>query len=427
MRNIHEYLSDIELTTRVTKDPIIVRKDHCEVAFESINRHTIDENWLIYIPPTMSPCKTSSFDEYLEHPIEALEYYKNEGISHVVCETKHMGSRAVIVVCRDDSVAKRKFKSTDGTIGRIYSRLGKKFFNDPEVEKEILQRLVINLNRSNFWGIHKTDWVCLDCEIMPWSTKAKGLIIKQYATTGATGRESLSAANKSLRSAIARGYETPSGVSKTTSGQNADLVQVLKKFENLEECMLKYETAYKNYCWSTNSVDDLKIAPFHIMATENKVWSEESHIKHLFPIDSFCLDNLFIKTERLYINLNQEEEIGTAIDWWKANTEKLAEGMVIKPWYFSQKNKDKEFVQPAIKCRGREYLRIIYGPDYTTKGHLERLKRRSLKRKRQLALNEFLLGIEGLKKFCFGAPFESWTKYVFACLALETEALDPRL
>jgi hypothetical protein len=35
-------------------------------------------------------------------------------------------------------------------------------------------------------------------------------------------------------------------------------------------------------------------------------------------------------------------------------------------------------VQPGLEVRGREYLRLIYGPDYTEPQHLERLRQRAL-------------------------------------------------
>ena len=84
-------------------------------------------------------------------------------------------------------------------------------------------------------------------------------------------------------------------------------------------------------------------------------------------------------------------------------------------------------MQPAVKCRGREYLRIIYGPEYTAPEHLERLRERGLSAKRALALREFALGIEAMERFVRHEPLRSVHECVFGVLAMESEPVDPRL
>ena len=87
----------------------------------------------------------------------------------------------------------------------------------------------------------------------------------------------------------------------------------------------------------------------------------------------------------------------------------------------------KGLVQPAVKCRGREYLRIIYGPEYAFDENLSRLRSRGLGRKRSLALREFALGIEALDRFVAREPLRRVHECVFGVLALESEPVDPRL
>ena len=84
-------------------------------------------------------------------------------------------------------------------------------------------------------------------------------------------------------------------------------------------------------------------------------------------------------------------------------------------------------VQPVVKVRGREYLRIIYGPDYTEPRHLAELRNRSLLHKRSLALREYALGLEALDRLADGEPLWRIHECVFAVLALESEPVDPRL
>ena len=118
--------------------------------------------------------------------------------------------------------------------------------------------------------------------------------------------------------------------------------------------------------------------------------------------------------------------VGEGVAWWEELTGRGGEGMVVKPLGFiAQRN--RELVQPALKTRGREYLRIIYGPGYTEPANLERLRERGLGRKRSLALREFALGVEAIERFVRGEPLRRVHECCFGVLALESEPVDPRL
>jgi protein phosphatase len=119
-------------------------------------------------------------------------------------------------------------------------------------------------------------------------------------------------------------------------------------------------------------------------------------------------------------------ELEQAAAWWSSLTERGGEGMVVKPLDFIAMG-NRGLVQPAVKCRGREYLRIIYGPDYTSDANLPRLRNRGLAAKRSLALREFALGIEALERFVRREPLRRVHECVFGILALESEPVDPRL
>ena len=106
-----------------------------------MSRFAADPRWLIYLPPTMSPCETSQAAGLLEHPAEAFAYFRNEGVPQVVCEEKHMGSRAVVVVCRDEKAARERFGVTTGESGIVTTRTGRRFFNDPDLERRFLDRV----------------------------------------------------------------------------------------------------------------------------------------------------------------------------------------------------------------------------------------------------------------------------------------------
>ena len=126
------------------------------------------------------------------------------------------------------------------------------------------------------------------------------------------------------------------------------------------------------------------------------------------------------------VDLSDSENQKQGVQWWQELTENGGEGMVVKPLDFVMKGK-RGLVQPAVKVRGPEYLRIIYGPEYTAKEHIERLRQRNLGTKRSIALREFALGIEALERFLRREPLRRVHECVFGVLALESELVDPRL
>lgn len=109
---------------------VTVREENTAAALEVMSRFAADPRWLVYLPPTMSPCEASPLPDFLEHPAEAFGYFKQEGADRVVCEQKHMGSRAVAIVCKDEAAAARKFGVTNET-GIVYTRTGRALLRRP--------------------------------------------------------------------------------------------------------------------------------------------------------------------------------------------------------------------------------------------------------------------------------------------------------
>ena len=163
-------LIDTRLRPKIT-----IREENAIAALEVMSRFASDPKWLIYLPPTMSPTETSKHENLLEHPDEAFAFYRKEGIATVVCEQKHMGSRAVVVLCKDESVSLKRFGVVQAALGTAYTRTGRRFFTDDALEREFLSQLQSAANASGLWEELGTDWVCLDCELMPWSAKAQEL------------------------------------------------------------------------------------------------------------------------------------------------------------------------------------------------------------------------------------------------------------
>jgi protein phosphatase len=392
---------------------IIIREENAIAALEVMSRFALNPKWLIYLPPTMSPPETSKLEKYLEHPQEVFNYYRKNGVTRLICEEKHMGSRAIAVICKTPDVAVKRFGLLKECLGTIYTRTGRRFFEDLELETAFIDILNNALTTANFWEEYNTDWVCLDGELMPWSAKAKELLIKQYAAVGSSATNSLNQAISLLQQAKERNLEVDSLI-----GKYAD------RRSNIE----KYITSYRHYSREINGIDGLIYAPFHILATEAKTYFNKQHTWHLEQISNFCdKDKRYLMvTSNKEVDLSDDLSVEQGIDWWMDLTSRGGEGMVVKPLDYISWNKGR-MIQPAMKCRGPEYLRIIYGPEYDLDNNLERLKDRNVKVKRELAVKEFTLGLESLERFIRRAPLRRTHECVFGVLALESEAVDPRL
>jgi protein phosphatase len=392
---------------------LTIREENAIAALEVMSRFAVNPKWLIYLPPTMSPSETSEQPGLLEHPAEAFAYFRKERVDKVICEQKHMGSRAVVILCRDRDAATRSFGVIENEIGVCYTRTGRRFFNEASVEREFLERIRTAIEAAGLWDELQTDWICLDCELMPWSAKAQELLRQQYAPTGAAARAGI---RQTVATLIVASEHLP------------DAKPLLDRYREREDMTDKYVQAYRRYCWPVHALADLRLAPFHILASEGQVHSDKDHIWHMQMAARLSQADaaLILATPYKVIDLQQPASEAEAVAWREELTALGGEGMVVKPMTFTSRGR-RGLIQPAIKCRGREYLRIIYGPEYTAAEHLERLRGRGLSTKRSLALREFALGLEALQRFVEREPLRRVHECVFGVLALESEPVDPRL
>ena len=391
---------------------ITVREENAAAALEVMSRFALDPRWLVYLPPTISPCETSELPGLLEHPAEAFTYFRNNGVSSVICEEKHMGSRAVVVVGQDAPAIERRFGIAGGGIGACYTRTGRRFFEDRALEAQFLERVRAGISDAGLWAELGTDWVVLDSELMPWSLKAQELLREQYAAVGAAAQTGLTVAESLLRQTAERGIDDAGALARVE--ERLSLAQL-------------YRASYARYCWPVTSLADVRFAPFHLLASEGRLHTDKDHLWHMNVAARLHeADPAFFRnTEHRVVRLDTSDE-SEATRWWEELTGKGGEGMVVKPTAFVSKGK-RGLVQPAMKCRGAEYLRIIYGPEYTLRENLDRLRNRSISAKRSLALREFALGVEGLQRFVEREPLYRVHECAFGVLALESEPVDPRL
>ncbi|MFA9557741.1 polynucleotide kinase-phosphatase [Evansella sp. AB-rgal1] len=405
--NISKFINGYSVVTDDYGE-IKIAKEYAIPSIDAVSHFTVPMEEIMYIPPTMSPTPHPSvLEDYLEHPKEVIEYYRSKGIERMVAEKKHMGSRGILLLFKNKESG-LKFVGRE-TLGVIYTRAGRKFFQD-ELANEILQRLHEGLMNNKYFDRYKTDYVLLDAEIMPWNLKAKELISSQYAHVSENAILDRSFLKKKLEKALPR---------------HKDLETWLAEYDSKLENAIIFKEVFQKYCWDVEDINHIQIAPFHVLAHSNETFFHKPHTWHMEMNREFAnMVDMFVETEFMLIDDARSET--DVIEWWEDITSDGHEGIVIKPETFITKSKGK-LIQPAIKVRGRKYLNIIYGMDYLLPENINRLKKRNVSKKQKLALKEFALGVEGVRRFVNGESIERVHECVLGTLAMESDPIDPRL
>ena len=398
---------------------VSVRADNAAGALEVMSRFAVDPHWLLYLPPTMAPTATAARPDLLEHPDEAFAAYRSDGVRELICQEKHMGSRAVVLVCRDDGIARDRFAGSDGDLGVVHTRTGRSFFPAGPT-RQLLTRIAAAATDAGLWDELGADWLLLDCELMPWSVKADELLRDQYAAVAAAAGAALPAAMAALTAAAGSGLDVADLLARTTARQG-----------NAQQ----FRQAYRRYTGDTDGLEGVRLAPFQLLATGGRMpesggatYSERDQGYHLALADRLvtAAPELLQSTRRLPVDSTDPQSCAAGAAWWADLTAAGGEGMVVKPMA-NLSHTGRTLVQPGIKVRGREYLRIVYGPDYTEPANMARLRDRTVAHKRSMALREYALGLESLDRAAAGEPLWRVHEAVFAVLALESEPVDPRL
>ena len=386
--------------------------ENAAAALEVMSRFAIDPRWLVYLPPTMSPVPTSALPGLLEHPEQAFADYRRDGVEQVVCEEKHMGSRAVALICASARAAADRFGADDGQPGALWTRTGRPFLGagagrgagDPAGRAAQAAGLFAELG---------TSWLLLDAELMPWSAKAGQLLRDQYAAVGAAARGAVPAAVTALEQAAARGLDVgrcwtaPARGRRTRPRSPPRTGGTAGRPTAWPACASR-----RSSCWPRGDGGQSRPHAWHLEVADRLVSADRE---------------LLAPTRRMVADLADPASVSRGDRLVGGADGGGGEGMVVKPAANLTRGAATALVQPGLKVRGREYLRIIYGPDYTEPDNLGRLRARGLGHKRSLALREYALGLEAVDRLARGEPLWRVHECVFAVLALESEPVDPRL
>jgi polynucleotide kinase-phosphatase len=385
-----------------------IREDNAAGALEVMSRFATDPRRLVYLPPTMSPPHVSGIEGILEHPAEAFAAYRREGLDRVMCEEKHMGSRAVVLLTRDPS----RFGAPKGWRGAVHTRTGRPFFDEATTD-EFLTRLDGAAENAGLWTELETSWLLFDAELLPWSLKAGPMIREQYASVAAAATSALPAASRIL---------------ETTASRGVDVADLLRRTKRRAANADAYRDSYRRYSQPVTGLNGVQLAPFQLVASEKASHLGRDHAWHLAVADRLAeADEVLIRrTRHIEVDLTSPESEIAATTWWEEITAAGGEGMVVKPTAGLVRG-TRSLAQPGIKVRGAEYLRIIYGPDYLEPSNLVRLRDRDVGHKRSMALREYALGVEAVERFVADEPLWRVHQAVFGVLAMESEPVDPRL
>ncbi|MBG6180922.1 polynucleotide kinase-phosphatase [Arthrobacter sp. CAN_A1] len=385
-----------------------IREENAAGALEVMSRFATDPRRLVYLPPTMSPPNVSARGNVLEHPAEAFAAYRSEGLTQLICEEKHMGSRAVVLLTRDP----KRFGGPEGWRGAVHTRTGRPFFDEPTTE-EFLSRLDRAVESAGLWATLEASWLLFDAELLPWSFKAEGMIREQYASVAAAATAALPAAVQVLEVAARRGVDVGDLLARTR-----------RRAANAEA----YWEAYRRYSQPVSGLDGVQLAPFQLLASEGASHLGRDHLWHLAVAEKLAVADgrLIRRTRHIAVDLDSPGSEEAATAWWEELTTAGGEGMVVKPAAGLARG-TRSLAQPGIKVRGAEYLRIIYGPDYLEPANLARLRDRDVGHKRSMALREYALGVEAIERFVADEPLWRVHQAVFGVLAMESESVDPRL
>jgi protein phosphatase len=389
---------------------IKIERERAAAAFETISRFSVDPRLLAYIPPTIPPVKASRRPDLLEHPDEAMEQYAAKGVETIILEKKHMGSRCLLLIGKNDEAIRRDF----GILrpGSIQTRSGRPFLQSAEEERIVIERLRRAMERSGLWNELDADWILLDAEALPWSAKADGLVKDVFAPLGVAAGIELATLEAKLSELRARGIDDEGMLEKAR-----------KRLADIRA----YDVVWKSHRARIERPSDIAIAPFHVLAHRGKTLETVSHERHLELAGRLAdVEEKIIRTEARLVTLSDPASRADGVRFWEEIVEAGGEGIVAKPNEFTA-SKNGKIIQPALKVRGADYLRIVYGPHYLEPERLAEIKRRDLSRKSTLAIREFALGIEGLKRFVEGDGIRAANAYAFAALALDSEPIDSRL
>jgi protein phosphatase len=403
------------IKTRFRYDVAIPEEAQILATTEVLTRFGVDPRWLVYVPPGVSPVDGGSLPGTLEHPVEAFRYYRRHGVSHVVCQEKRLGTRVVVVLCRNESVARTVFGTVDERAGIVYSRTGRNVFTDRKTEESWIQRWRGAAEEAKLFDsygpfiVFEAQFEHLGLRVAHGALRPKPHLELPMPAAVVTHDElAFDATLDAISRAKTRGIEVG---------------PLAARIGDRRQRLARHAQTLEQAAQSSSNTPELRIEPLHVLATDETSWFDRPHSEHaaLFQRLRQSDEGLFASTSAFEVRLDEAgaEERGFAFwEEWTARGKNENLGLIIKPVVF-QRNTRPGFVLPALECHNDAALRVLFGPEYDVDVNLERLRRRSLAMLRFRALNQFMLGMESIARFVEREPLSRI--HACACVSL---ALD---
>ncbi len=379
----------------------------------------LNPRWLIYLPPRLSPTKSSTLPGYLEHLTEALSYYAKKGLDKVLVEEMQGGEEVTIVIAKNEVTAIKRFGIRAEGFGAAINSKGHPYFKSELSEQQFLKRFRKVIDSLELWEAFDTDWFCISGEMTPGAKNWQELATNFHRINSAADA-SLAARSDALRAAGESGLDVQS------------LLQTNAVYQQYQE---KFARVLKQHDLPFEHLEDLCFYPSYLLASEGKTYFDKEQIWHRqiwasldapdADLEEICRD-LFKSPSYHWVDLNSEKEKRKAIAWFESLSEKCGAGVTVRSSTLRMES-GTDLIQPGLTVRGREYLRLVYGMDYDRPDLLERHRLRRLKDIRQLTVRQLALGIEALSRFVEKQDLTSVYECNFALLALQTNDIDPRL
>lgn len=386
------------IDTRFRYDVAIPEEAHILAAIELSSTLGVDPRWIVYIPPMTSPVDPCAHPGTLEHPEQALAYYRKKAVSEIVCQEKREGLRIVVAVCRDVHAAQTYFGATDGRSGIAYSRTGRSIFADRTVEDSWIERCRSTCEKAQIFAHHG-----------PFLVFEASLSIPTIRVRPSMDEPGFVVAFEALARTSARGV---------------DVEMITQRLQHRRDRLSQHLQSLRSR--TTPNVTEFKIAPERVLATDETSWFVRHHSEHaaLFARLEHADPDLFVPVRTLDVRLDEPQSDQRVIEAWDQWLSQGADGMLVKPSVF-QRSARPGFTLPELVCRGVEALRNVHGPEYDAESNLEQLRRRSLSALRVRSLSQFVLGMEAVERFVEREPSSRIQTCVIVALALECQPLGP--
>lgn len=392
------------LKTRWT-DAWTPRSQDVSAALEQLSDSSVDPRWLIYIPPSIAICSPSQRAGLLEHPSDVLQFYRSAGLP-VVMEEMHFGVRAVFIIGRTDAACDARFGVA--APGMIYDGQGKAFF-EPRLQEPAILLARETLERAGAFERLGAELLIFEALVQPWSLKRQEYMARQALPAATALLGSRGRALEALELAMQR--RIPVKALRDAAARD-------------REAALQAQKALQSCTWPVKGIEQVKIVPIQLLASDRTTYVQQDRRWQVTELERWCQESpQFVKCRRVFVSGHDQER--AALELWDTLQQGRGAGMVARTLDAMPRQGGRLEV-PVMKIRSRDFLRVVYGPQYLNPDMLQWLRERPVRQLRAVSARECALAAEGLELFVQGSGFAAYHPYALAVIASQQEVTDSR-